>query len=98
MKIILTLIFIPLILTACKGGSGESILTNQVEETPVVVIKATRDYDTHREVDMIYPTTDTTLGGTLYLPKGPGPHPVVLFHFGSNAWERATTPMLMILR
>ncbi len=80
MKSILTFIFMPFLLLACKGGVGESLFTNHVEETTEIIIKETREFDTHREVDMLYPTSDTTLGGTLYLPKGAGPHPVILFH------------------
>ena len=78
-------------LTAC--GSGQSLLHNEVEEVSQVEFAATRDFDTHREIDIRYPTTDTTLGGTLYLPPEPGPHPVMVFHFGSNDWQRANTPV-----
>lgn len=44
----------------------------------------------HREVDVAWQSLDgTRLAGTLYLPIATGPHPAVVFHFGSTRWTRA---------
>ncbi len=49
-----------------------------------------RRYADHREVDVRYPSRDRTiLVGTLYLPVATGPHPAIVFHFGSPRWTRA---------
>jgi len=49
-----------------------------------------RAFSDHTEVNVAWSNAGTTLAGTLYLPLGPGPHPAVLTHFGSNRWTRAT--------
>lgn len=44
---------------------------------------------THREVDVWWESEGSVLAGTLYLPLEPGPHPAIVFHFGSTKWTRA---------
>ncbi len=49
-----------------------------------------RDLGTHREVDVGFRSVDgAVLAGTLYLPPGPGPHPAIVFHYGSGPWTRS---------
>ncbi len=49
-----------------------------------------RRYSDHREVDVRYRSRDgTILAGTLYLPLAAGPHPAIVFQFGSPRWTRA---------
>jgi len=49
-----------------------------------------RRFDDHREVDVRWRSLDgTVLAGTLYLPTASGPHPAVVFQFGSPRWTRA---------
>jgi pimeloyl-ACP methyl ester carboxylesterase len=72
-------------------GNDENLLNNPVTEVSEVTIFEIREFNTHKEIDLVYPTTLTTLAGTLYIPLGQGPFPVILFHFGSNAWERDNT-------
>lgn len=48
-----------------------------------------RLFSDHKEVDVFYESSDgTILGGTLFLPIAPGPHPAIVFHFGSGHWTR----------
>ena len=77
------------LLIACDDQQG--LLTNDVEEVHEITFKPMRELTTHNEVDILYPSSDVTLGATLYLPKGAGPFPVILFHFGSGAWQRNST-------
>lgn len=50
-----------------------------------------RVFNTHREIDLGFRGDDgAVLAGTLLLPLGSGPHPAVVFHFGSNRWTRMT--------
>jgi len=39
-------------------------------------------------VDVWWESEGKVLAGTLYLPLDPGPHPAIVFHFGSNRWTR----------
>lgn len=87
----LMLLFFIAIVSGC--GSDESLLNNPVAEVNKVTVVENRELSSHREIDLLYPTTGTSLAGTLYIPPGEGPFPVILFHFGSNAWERANTPV-----
>ena len=80
------------LLIACDDQQG--LLSNDVEEVNEITFKAMRELATHNEVDILYPSTDVTLGATLYLPKGAGPFPVILFHSGSGAWQRNSTEIL----
>lgn len=77
------------LLLGCRND--ENLLKNQVTEVSEISILELREFSTHKELDLLYPTTLTTLAGTLYIPLGYGPFPVILFHFGSNAWERDNT-------
>jgi len=48
-----------------------------------------RLFNDHREVDVFYQCSDgIILGGTLFLPITTGPHPAIVFHFGSGPWTR----------
>lgn len=48
-----------------------------------------RLFNKHKEVDVYYESSDgTILGGTLFLPITVGPHPAIIFHFGSGPWTR----------
>lgn len=45
----------------------------------------------HTVVNLAFESAGTTLAGTLYLPAGPGPHPALVTHFGSDRWTRASS-------
>jgi len=80
-----------LMMSGCN--SGGSLLQNDVELVNSTSFSETRILNTHREVDILYPTSGTTLAGTLYLPLDSGPHPVMVFQFGSSDWQRANIPV-----
>lgn len=75
-----------LLLQACSGGAGT--VYNVVEEVAGLTIDATRRLDTHRELNLRYPNGEQTLAATLYLPNSSGPHPAVIYHWGSGQWTR----------
>ena len=91
----LQLLCLPLFLTLILGcaETQDALFANEVTQVTQMQVMEKRESESHTEYDLLYPTTDTTLGGTLYLPPGNGPFPVILFHFGSNGWERANTPV-----
>lgn len=77
------------ILVSCTGNSKP--MTNVVPEVQVVEFGDTRMLSDHVEADIRLPASDTTLGGTLFLPTGPGVFPVIVLQPGSQPWERTTT-------
>ena len=82
-----------LILHLSGCGAEGALLENEVVTVAQVTFSETRQLETHREVDIQYPTTGTSLAGTLYLPLETGPHPVMIFQFGSNDWQRENIPV-----
>ena len=64
---------------------------NIVPEVESVQFGATRVLSDHIEVDIRLPTSDTTLGGTLFLPLGQGVFPTIVLQPGSQPWKRTTT-------
>lgn len=70
---------------ACgDGGRGNPLALGEV------VVDEVRDLPSRREIDLRWGSAGATLSGTLYLPEGRGPFPVVVAHFGSDRWTRAT--------
>ncbi|NUM79952.1 alpha/beta hydrolase [bacterium] len=47
-----------------------------------------RVYSNHVEIDVGFENEGAVLAGTLFLPNTPGPHPVMVHHFGSDRWKR----------
>jgi dienelactone hydrolase len=76
-------------LVSCGGNSRPR--QNIVPEVQVVEFGDTRVFSDHIETDIRLPTSDTTLGGTLFLPLGQSVFPVVVLQPGSQQWMRATT-------
>ncbi len=83
------LIMLATILAGCGGNSGPRL--NVVPEVQVVEFGETRTFQDHIETDIRLPTSDTTLGGTLFLPLGQGIFPVIVLQPGSQPWQRTTT-------
>ena len=71
------------VLPATFSGCGDSMPT-------FPEFSEERVFDDHREVDIRFQNGDATLAGTLYLPRGAGPHPVVAIHPGSSWTVRST--------
>ncbi len=76
-------------LVSCGGNSDPR--PNIVTEVQVVEFGDTRVFSDHIETDIRLPTSDTTLGGTLFLPLGQNVFPVVVLQPGSQPWKRTTT-------
>ncbi len=70
------------------AGCGSEYSYNAVESVDQIVIDAERQFSTHTETDLRYPNSTGVMAGTLYLPNEPGPHPVVIYHWGSGPWHR----------
>lgn len=59
--------------------------------TPVPADGAERRYETHREIDVTFPSIDgAVLAGTLMLPAASGRYPAIVFHHGSDRWTRSS--------
>ncbi len=85
-----------LILTAIAllggcGGGGSGPAPNIVPEVQVAEFGEVRSFSDHIEVDIRFPTLDTTLGGTLFLPVGQQAFATVVLQPGSQPWLRTTT-------
>lgn len=82
-----------LLLTAALVSCGidSSFRPNTVAEVLLVEFSDTRVFADHMETDIRLPTSDTTLGGTLFLPLGRGVFPAVVLQPGSQPWERTNT-------
>lgn len=74
-----------------SSGCSSSPQPNVVNEVEAVEFGDMRDFSDHIEVDIRLPTSDTTIGGTLFLPIGQGVFPAVVLQPGSQPWERTTT-------
>lgn len=77
------------LLPGCTGNNGAK--RNFVREVQTVEFSQVRTLPGHTEIDIRLPATDTTLGGTLFLPTGDGVFPVVILQPGSQPWQRTTT-------
>jgi uncharacterized protein len=79
--------YVPLVIALSMAGWGASCGEIQPAKLGFSNI---RTYSDHLETDVGYLSADgTPLAGTLYLPISSGPHPAVVFHFGSPRWTRA---------
>lgn len=74
---------------SCSGNSNSR--RNIVPELQIIEFGDTRVFPDHIETDIRLPTSDTTLGGTLFLPLGQGVFPTVVLQPGSQPWKRTNT-------
>jgi dipeptidyl aminopeptidase/acylaminoacyl peptidase len=75
-------VLVPVVLLGALVGADAA-------ERPGVTWSAPRRGADHVEWDLRFESVDgVALAGTLYLPAGPGPFPVVVCHFGSDRWTR----------
>lgn len=68
---------------AC-GDSGRSLPPDVSEPEFGELV----EIDGRSQLDVAWPSENSTMRGTLYLPHTPTPHPAVILHFGSNRWAR----------
>ncbi len=87
MRVFLFLLTAFLVSCGCSSRPRHNI----VPEVQVVEFGDTRAFSDHTEIDIRLPTSDTTLGGTLFLPLGQSVFPVVILQPGSQPWKRTTT-------
>ena len=88
-KIRVVLLLVTAFFVSCGGNSSPR--QNIVPEVQVVEFGDARAFSDHIETDIRLPTSDTTLGGTLFLPLGQSVFPVVVLQPGSQPWRRTTT-------
>ena len=75
------------LLTGC-GGGGDADPESARCASPNATFGAATDVGDHREVAVHYTCEGTELSGTLYLPRGPGRHPAVVWVGGSEEQPR----------
>jgi pimeloyl-ACP methyl ester carboxylesterase len=73
----------------CLAAALTSPACDDVLEPVPLGWREPRVFPTRVEIDLGFQGDDgAILAGTLMLPVQPGPHPAVVFHFGSNRWTR----------
>ncbi len=77
------------LLSAC-GAKSVSDPSSARCDAPPTRFGAVRVYAVDRELDVHFTCSGAVLAGTLYLPKGPGRHPAVVWVHGSGEAPRLT--------
>ena len=76
------------VVAGCGGSDGGEDAESARCASPNATFGDAADVGTHREVAVHFTCEETTLAGTLYLPKGAGRHPAVIWIHGSGEQPR----------
>jgi len=76
------------VVAGCGGSDGGDDAESARCASPNATFGDAADVGTHREVAVHFTCEETTLAGTLYLPKGAGRHPAVIWVHGSGEQPR----------
>jgi pimeloyl-ACP methyl ester carboxylesterase len=86
--LVLALVPVTVVSGCGGGGGGEADPESARCTTPNATFGDATDLGTHREVAVHFTCEETALAGTLYLPKGSGRHPAVVWIHGSGEQPR----------